>query len=68
MVLGCIEHGARNYISGRGDLDIDEIADHLSVGILSEAARVVCSYIMPCRSRYVPIVSPSKGVVEQPCT
>ena len=29
MVLGCIEHRSWNYISGRGDLDIDETADQL---------------------------------------
>jgi len=29
MVFGCIEHRAWNYISGRGDLDIEETADQL---------------------------------------
>jgi hypothetical protein len=29
MVFGCIEHRSWNYISGRGDLDIDENADQI---------------------------------------
>lgn len=41
MVFGCIEHRAWNYISGRGDLDIDETADQIMAvlcGGLSSAA------------------------------
>lgn len=29
MVLGCIEHRSWNYISGRGDLNVDETVDQL---------------------------------------
>jgi TetR/AcrR family transcriptional regulator, fatty acid metabolism regulator protein len=31
MVFGCIEHRSWNYISGRGDLNIDETVDHIMI-------------------------------------
>jgi AcrR family transcriptional regulator len=39
MVFGCIEHRTWNYISGRGDLDIDDTVDQLMTLLCDGLAR-----------------------------
>jgi AcrR family transcriptional regulator len=49
MVFGCIEHRTWNYISGRGELNIDETVDQI-MAILCDGIAVARSDKTPARS------------------